>query len=132
MKKTDHIVEALGTNDELTSSLGLAIEYCHMANNPSLASGLIDSLQDVQKTIQEINSHIASLGKKSFAFEQKIDNVEKLIDELDGQLPPLTTFILPVSAQLSECFRIPNCSSVIVWWIGKCATAHGKSHLPPR
>eukprot|EP00128_Syssomonas_multiformis_P000384 Colp12_sorted_trinity150504_noHs@1875 len=53
--KDDIVFEALGTTDELSSALGLAVYYCKQAHN-----GLHESLEEAQCRLQEIGSNIAT------------------------------------------------------------------------
>ena len=63
----------------------------------------------IQADLQEIGSAIATplssaserkINKVKFP-QEKVDVLEKLIDELDAALPPLTTFILPGGGKCS-------------------------------
>lgn len=108
--KTDGRIQALGTNDELSSNLGVAMEFCRL--QPALAS-TVDQLIFVQRRLQELNGHLASGtggdddGASSLV---KFDTdgsftrqLEQWIDEMDARLPVLTSFILPVSLVRLEC-----------------------------
>lgn len=97
LPKDDAIFEALGNNDELSSSIGLAREYC---KDGHLISKM---LQEIQCVLQDIGSHIATPRTASTRtkleqteFNKKhVENLENWIDELDKELPPLKNFILP-------------------------------------
>jgi cob(I)alamin adenosyltransferase len=90
LPKTDLIFDVLGTNDELSSSIGLA---CALLSKHDALAKLQGQLFDVQKNIQTINSKIA--GKREMAVP-RCQVLEEWIDEMDKQLPPLRRFILPV------------------------------------
>merc|ERR1711937_11413 len=103
--KTDNVFEALGVTDELSSVLGIAKEYSKDQNQENV-SGII---RMIQGDLQEIGSAIATplssaserkLNKVKFP-QERVDVLEKLIDELDAALPPLTTFILPGGGKCS-------------------------------
>uniref|UniRef100_A0A9J7YGX0 Corrinoid adenosyltransferase MMAB n=1 Tax=Cyprinus carpio carpio TaxID=630221 RepID=A0A9J7YGX0_CYPCA len=97
--KEDHIFEALGTTDELSSAVGLAREF-------SIDSGhsFTDQLEKIQCVLQDVGSNIAtprssardSHIKKTKFSSQAVIELESWIDSFTEELPPLTNFILPV------------------------------------
>ncbi|HWW61406.1 MAG TPA: cob(I)yrinic acid a,c-diamide adenosyltransferase [Thermoanaerobaculia bacterium] len=97
--KSDARIEAYGTVDELNSSLGLA-----RATWP--ASPLDAQLHQTQHDLFEIGAHLASPGTSRFpgVDAERIAELERAIDAMEGELEPLRTFILPggtlVAAQL--------------------------------
>ncbi|KAI9188707.1 hypothetical protein H9P43_000128 [Blastocladiella emersonii ATCC 22665] len=110
--KTDAVFEALGSVDELSSSIGVAAEYCGQAGN-----GLAEQLQEIQCVLIEMGSNIATprqssadapykLAKTAFD-EAHVAQLEAWIDALDATLPALTNFILPsgglAAAHLHQC-----------------------------
>ncbi|KAI8869333.1 hypothetical protein GQ42DRAFT_123907 [Ramicandelaber brevisporus] len=112
--KDDAIFEALGTTDELTSHIGVAIE--HLRDSPSSGALLIDKLSHIQCLIQDVNSSIAtpaSSKSKSRVAKTRFDPdgectkmLENWIDELDAKLPPLTNFILPSGGKASATLHV--------------------------
>ncbi|KAJ3193212.1 Golgi transport complex subunit 6 [Irineochytrium annulatum] len=113
--KDDEIFEALGTTDELSSSLGLAREFCEEQTN-----GLPVKIDKIQCLLQDIGSNIATprnkatearLNKTIFDVEGKlVDELEAWIDELDAQLPPLRNFILPSGGRAASALHV--CRSI--------------------
>lgn len=110
--KDDAVFEALGTVDELTSTLGLALEHCDAAVVPGISDPLSDlraKLEQIQSRLQDVNSHIATprdsknltperLAKTEFDTDGKLAlELEAWIDKYDEELPTLKQFILPVS-----------------------------------
>jgi cob(I)alamin adenosyltransferase len=79
--KHDARIEAYGTVDELNSFLG--------------AVPGID--QNIQADLFEIGAHLASPGTSRFpgVDPSRIEALERAIDEMERELSPLTTFILP-------------------------------------
>lgn len=83
----DHlIVEANGTIDELMASLMVALHH-----NPN---------EQIKKHLEAISWDLFSCCSDIIMQTNKIDKgkvekLEKLIDEMDSKLPPLTSFILP-------------------------------------
>ncbi|ORZ05939.1 Adenosylcobalamin biosynthesis, ATP:cob(I)alamin adenosyltransferase-like protein [Lobosporangium transversale] len=102
--KTDRIFEALGSVDELNSSIGIAHHYCAKS-----ANGLESQLIEIQCNLQDIGSNIATprhdasetqLHNTTFD-EGHVETLERWIDVLDSQLPPLRNFILPSGGESS-------------------------------
>jgi cob(I)alamin adenosyltransferase len=96
--KSEDILDILGTNDELSSHIGLLIA---LLNNSEIDwINIIKDLRDIQTNLQYINSIIATVNKdkkkKLKQIESKdVEYLEKTIDYMESQLPKLTVFILP-------------------------------------
>jgi cob(I)alamin adenosyltransferase len=88
--KNDARIEAYGTVDELNSFIGLA-----RALWPS--SPIDGELDRVQSDLFDIGAHLAAPGTDRFPGpeETRIESLERGIDAMTSELPPLTTFILP-------------------------------------
>lgn len=108
--KADGRIQALGANDELSSALGVAMEFCRL--QPVLAP-TVDQLIFVQRRLQELNGYLAAsearlktgeseetiaaaIGTAFDADGNFTRRLEQWIDEMDAKLPALTSFILPV------------------------------------
>ena len=91
--KNDARIEAYGTVDELNSFIGVARAH-------NLATSIDDVLLKVQSDLFEIGAHLASPGASRFPGVdfQRIVELESAIDAMEGELAPLTTFILPAGA----------------------------------
>ncbi|KAJ2786689.1 hypothetical protein GGI15_001317 [Coemansia interrupta] len=100
--KDDSVFEALGTTDELSSMLGLAI--AHMESN-SDTQQLVERLEIIQCLLQDVGSNVATpLNSKSqskikrtrFDPESRhCTRLEQWIDEMSEGLPVHRSFILP-------------------------------------
>ncbi len=88
--KSDARIEAYGTIDELSSQIGVA-------RTTPLPAGVDAILHQVQVDLFEVGAHLASPGTSRFpgVDTARIDELEKAIDEMERELAPLTTFILP-------------------------------------
>ena len=64
--------------------------------------GLSSSLLQIQKHLQNLNSHLAA-PKRSFNSVSAAAELEALIDGWTGEMPELTTFLLPGG---SECAAV--------------------------
>lgn len=110
--KTDPFFAALGDVDEVNACIGLASAHCLGAQEKVSADILMNQLSEIQSRLLDVGSAVATPLESSsdrkiaitqFAQEHS-DQLEKWIDEMDTELPALTTFILPsgghTSAQL--------------------------------
>ncbi|KAG8176519.1 hypothetical protein JTE90_021810 [Oedothorax gibbosus] len=96
--KDDSIFEALGTTDELTSTIGFAREFL-----PETCENINKQLQEIQCILQDLASAVAT--PKSSSNERQaertkfpiahVDTLETWIDDHTKMLPPLNNFILP-------------------------------------
>ncbi|OBZ83154.1 Cob(I)yrinic acid a,c-diamide adenosyltransferase, mitochondrial [Choanephora cucurbitarum] len=112
-EKDDAIFEALGTTDELSSNIGLAIEFLE---NHLWGEDLINKLAKIQCLLQDMGSNIATPREQSqesrllrTVFDPSGDHVTQLegwIDEYDEQLPKLTRFILPSGGKPSAFLHV--------------------------
>ena len=94
--KTDRRIEAYGDVDELNSLLGaLAADLAQ--KNPDLAH----NLQQIQADLFQLSSILAitpdspAIASLAEITDSRIAELELAIDQLDGQLPNLSGFILP-------------------------------------
>ncbi len=91
-------VEAYGTADELNSILGLIVS--HLKNEPPY-SEIRDSLLQIQSDLFTIGSILASPNPNVILDEQRVMDLEKLIDKASELLSPLQSFILPGGTSLA-------------------------------
>lgn len=100
-------IEAYGTVDELNSQLGVVMAY----NNHQTAAV---SLTKVQDTLFRIGSHLAADPvKNKFALPEinatMVKLLEKEIDLMEKELPPLKNFILPGGSVVSSQAHVARC-----------------------
>lgn len=86
-------IDAYGTIDELNSYIGLL-------NDQDVNASRHDFLKEIQDRLFTIGAHLATEpGKdkviKPDLFDSDIEALETGMDEMDNELPPLTSFILP-------------------------------------
>ncbi|KAL6114239.1 mmab [Pungitius sinensis] len=107
--KEDHIFEALGNTDELSSAIGLAREFCLDKGHT-----FTYQLDKIQCILQDVGSNIAtplssareSHIKKTKFTAQPIADLENWIDTFTAELPPLTNFILPSGGKGSAALHV--------------------------
>lgn len=95
VSKNDSRIEAYGTVDELNSYLGL-IASLSRETFPDVFEKIIA----IQHRLFDIGAALATVPEEKSCppigvGEEKIDEIEKWIDETDSLLPSLTNFILP-------------------------------------
>ncbi len=92
--KTHTRIEAYGTVDELSSTLGLLATYVEETREHAF-------LQRVQNTLFVIGAYLATAaspssgGATSVLPPEEVERMEEEIDHVDSQLPPLHAFVLP-------------------------------------
>ena len=107
VKKYSLQLDAYGTIDELSSHIGLL--QAMIEPNPEVDTNL---LQWIQSRLFDVGTHLAmpysENEKPCFITITHVQLLEKQIDELDAQLPALSSFILPggcISAAQSHICR---------------------------
>jgi len=109
--KDDAVFNALGTTDELTSTIGFAREFC--IDNSHV--DLVNDLEEVQCILQEVSSNIATpassttttVNTNATCFDADyVSTLETLIDKYDTSLPPLRNFILPSGGKTSTSLHM--------------------------
>ena len=87
-------IEAYGTVDELSSAIGVAIAL-------GLEPRLAETLARIQNELFNLGSDLCILEEDKVKMpvpvieERNVDALERLMDELSEELPPLDNFILP-------------------------------------
>lgn len=98
--KSDLRIDLYGDLDELNSLIGFCL--AKMKN-----SQLIELLTNVQKDLFVMGSNMACEEEERSKFklpqleEPSITRVENMIDQLDSELPTLTSFILPSGEEVA-------------------------------
>lgn len=98
--KTDPFIEALGTVDECNSALGTALAFLPQTVE---MTAIRQQLETVQHALFDVGAALAtprtkaldSKLKKTRFDEEEIEQLEKWIDKMESELPPLKEFILP-------------------------------------
>lgn len=88
--KNDARIEAYGTIDELNSFIGVA-------RTTPIPAETDRTLDQIQHDLFEIGAHLASPGTSRFPGVEvvRIEDLERAIDTMERDLPPLKNFILP-------------------------------------
>ena len=92
--KNSALTESLGSLDELNSLLGIC--------KTKAADFELKIIEQVQNNLFIIQAKIAGADKK--ITQDKIDEIEKIIDDIEKQLPPIKSFFLPGGNELAAYF----------------------------
>lgn len=98
VSKTSPRPETLGAFDELNAATGL----CKVACTPKMVVGemlMSDVLLGVQDHLFTLQAEIA--GSTKSIPQTSVDKMEEIINGIESQLPPITTFLVPGGTELS-------------------------------
>lgn len=104
--KSAPVTEALGTVDELNSFLGLCktqSDYTVVSINDEKRE-FARILERVQKDLFIIQAELA--GAEKTIAEEKIGWMEEIVDGIEKQLPPITSFLVPGKSELGAYFDV--------------------------
>lgn len=113
--KNDPRVEAYGEADELISYIGLIIAQSeNPANNSKTAVKIRKELLEIQKVLMNISAILAmpeeGTGKQITPLEDtELDFLEKGIDAMTGQIPPLHSFVIPGGPIQAATCHVARC-----------------------
>ncbi len=98
--KCDQRVEAYGSVDELNAVLGIVVSF-------SDSGEVRESLQRIQEDLFVIGAELATRGAKSRPISPaRVGEMEKEIDAMWEQLPPLQNFILPGGSKTASLLHL--------------------------
>lgn len=105
ISKSSSIAEALGTLDEINSFLGVckvkSDDLKILLPNNELAK---DFLHKTQKNLFIIQAEVA--GSKLSITEEKVKEIESVVDSIEKELPPIKTFFISGGSELATLFDI--------------------------
>ncbi|GMF35949.1 unnamed protein product [Phytophthora lilii] len=105
--KSDGVFQALGDTDELNAQIGVAVEQARLAANAELPP----RLEQIQSRLFDLGACVATPLTSASETKQRragmfdeanVAQLERWIDEMDAQLPPLKCFILPSGGGLAS------------------------------
>ena len=106
LSKSSAIAEALGSLDEINSFLGLVkIESKDVKwKVPGTSVKLENFINSIQGTLFIIQAEVAGFPKPLNA--DKVLEIEKVIDEIEKELPPIKTFFISGGTKLGALFDV--------------------------
>jgi cob(I)alamin adenosyltransferase len=102
VRKDHRRIDAYGTVDELNSSIGLARAVWRECP--------VDAeLDRIQADLFEIGAFLATIAPNEMfrgPAEERIEDLERAIDEMEAELEPLKTFILPGGSHAAAALHV--------------------------
>jgi len=105
-------VEAYGSVDELNACIGIACVTCEEAPTHALRLGeLAAILRRIQHELFNLGSILSTLPKDVHPNQARItladvEALEREIDEMNGELKPLVSFVLPGGGEVSALLHV--------------------------
>lgn len=104
VRKDNLRVTAYGDVDETNAAIGIARSYIQEGSSGSreVLNFIDSSLEAVQNKLFALGAILSGSEDQSFAIKDSdIDYLERCIDHIDEQVPPIKAFILPFGTDLS-------------------------------
>ena len=102
ISKSNLRIKAYGMIDELNATIGLVI-------SKKFDDDIENLLRDIQNDLFVAGSDLSNpdlTNMKNRITKEMVTNVEKTIDRLENELPPITNFILPGGHEVSSLIHI--------------------------
>lgn len=106
VKKNDIRIEAYGSIDELNARIG------HLCTSAHIPNGFTDTFIYIQNKLFNIGAYLATdnpdnaiTTAEGLTYDD-IHFLETKIDEIDSQLPPLRSFVLPQGTHLAALAHV--------------------------
>ena len=125
VSKTDPIITALGSVDELSSLLGV---LRNLQINPELNT----QITDVQQVLFDIGAILAMEGQYQVEqMDARIDALKSITETCNSTLPPLREFVIPGSnqtnAQCHLCRTVCRRAEANVWEVLETTNSNADS-----
>jgi cob(I)alamin adenosyltransferase len=113
VSKGDPRVDAYGEVDEASACLGLALAALHGRSDRGAFDEVADALVLIQRDLFALGARLADPSgrvspriEKAALEETDVERLERLIDRLEADLPPLTHFILPGGVEAGAALHL--------------------------
>ncbi|HAS80693.1 MAG: ATP:cob(I)alamin adenosyltransferase [Candidatus Nomurabacteria bacterium GW2011_GWE1_32_28] len=105
ISKSSKITEALGALDEINSFLGLCKVKAKEKKFFILKNIYVDELiHNIQKNLFIVQAELA--GASMYIDEEKLKEIEIIIDSIEKELPPIKTFFISGGTELASVLDI--------------------------
>ncbi len=104
ISKSSAIAEALGSLDEVNSFLGLCKVFSKTKNYKLKTINFSDIVHGIQENLFIVQAELASALKT--ISKDKVTEVEKLVDAIEKELPPIKTFFISGGTELASLFDV--------------------------
>lgn len=108
VRKDDPRVECYGTVDEANAAIGLAVVAAASATSNTRAPRIAEILRAIQHDLFDLGADLATpleanepAGSRLRIVASQSTRLEKIIDEFNENLAPLTSFVLPGGTALA-------------------------------
>lgn len=102
ISKSSQVAEALGTLDEVNSFLGLVKVKSQDGGFDLEGKKFGDMIDDCQNTLFIVQAEVA--GAKKTVTDDKVKDIEMIIDSIEKSLPPIKTFFISGGTELVAMF----------------------------
>lgn len=106
ISKSSAIAEALGALDEINSFLGLCKVREEAVSYKLSAFSFSEIIHQVQQNLFIIQAELA--GAQKSIEENKIKEIEKIIDAIEKELPPIKTFFISGGTPCATIEQLPG------------------------
>lgn len=122
VNKMHPIIDAIGAVDEANSAIGLI--------DTSQSMYLEEIIDLIQNDMFDLGAELS--GSKTIAIKQNnVDTLEKIIDDINKNLEPLNTFVLP-TGQIHFARTVVRRAERSVWWYIKNSDGVSVSDIIPQ
>ena len=105
ISKSSAIAEALGSLDEINSFMGLCkVEALKEKLILSDGTSFSKMIHEVQKNLFIVQAEIA--GSPMSITDEKVKEIEVIIDWIERELPPITTFFISGGSKMAALFDV--------------------------
>lgn len=104
VSKSSAIAEALGTLDEVNSFLGICKIRSKEKKYMVAGREMDEVVHWLQSNLFIVQAEVAGADKK--IVEEKVKEVERIVDAIEKTLPPITTFFISGGTELAAKFDI--------------------------
>src|SRR3989338_2596491 len=99
ISKSSAVAEALGSLDETNSFLGFCKVHPKAKNYKLQTKNFSDIVHEVQQNLFIVQAELA--GAPKTITKEKVKEVEKLVDAIEKELPPIKTFFISGGTELA-------------------------------
>ncbi len=99
LSKSSAVAEALGAMDELNSLLGFCKVKSQKVKVKPKSLALVQVLEQAQHNLFIIQAELAGAAK--MIVTEKVSALEKIIDEIENELPPIKSFFIAGGTELA-------------------------------
>lgn len=104
ISKSSAVAEALGALDETNSFLGLCKVHPKATSYKLPATSFSEIIHHVQQNLFIVQAELA--GALKSISKEKVIEVEKLVDAIEKELPPIKTFFISGGSELAVFFDV--------------------------